>query len=255
MVYTSNFTTGIGSDTTDTQVQWTFPGSGSINQNTDLRSIDIGFDKPLDFESISTQTVQLSQNGNAEANLSVSYDIGTKTIHLSTVEALLASTTYQVTLIGGIGGLRTTAGNALQGGDYIFSFTTGGADSSPFIINRTEVYPTKINIQFSHDVISTDATASDYANSVLNPANYTIKYATGVTLSAVTDPAAIFSGVPSLDLSTASLSYDTLNRELTIMNMPSTLESSTNPLTQNLVGLIASGITNTRGNTLSMNNG
>lgn len=112
-MYTTNFTTGTGSDLTDAQVQWTFPGSGAVNQSTDLRSVDIGFDKPLDFSTISTQTVQLSQNGTAEVNLKVSYDIGTKTIHLSTPNALIANTTYLVTLIGGNKGLRTTSGNEL----------------------------------------------------------------------------------------------------------------------------------------------
>lgn len=227
-----------------------------MNQGIDLGSIDIGFDKPLDFSTVSTQTVQLSQNGTVENSLKVYYDIGAKTIHLSTPGMLIANTTYQVTLAGGTGGIRTTANNALQGGDYVFSFTTGSAGSiAPFAINGSEVYPNKIKVRFSRDVIVTDSTSADYAHSVLNPANYLMKYATGIMLSAASGPEAIFSGARSVDLSGASLSYDTINRELTIMNFSPSLSVSTVVSSQNLLGLIATGVTDTQGNTLSSANG
>lgn len=237
-------------------MKWTFPGSGAVNQGIDLRSIDIGFDKPLDFSTVSTQTVQISQNGTIENNLKVYYDIGAKTIHLSNPTMLIANTTYQVTLAGGTGGIKTTAGNALQSGDYAFSFTTGSAENiAPFAINGSEVYPTKIKVRFSRDVIVTDSTSADYAQSALNPANYFMKYATGVVLANGSDPATIFSGAQSLDLSGASLSYDTLNRELTIMNFSPSLSVSSLADSQNLLGLIVSGVTDTQGNTLSSANG
>ncbi len=255
VVYTSAFTTATGIDTTSTQVQWTLPGSGSVNQSVDLRSIDIGFDKPLDFATVNVQTVQLSQNGTEEANLQVIYDIGTKTIHISTQEPLIANTTYQVNLIGGTGGIRTTTGNNLLGWDYIFSFTTGAAGTNPFVIERVEAYPTKIKVQFSHDVIATEATSADYSNSVLNPLNYTIRYATGVALSAVTNPATIFSWAQVVSLSGANLSYDTLSRELTIMNTSPALVHSSDPMSQNILGLMASWVTDTQGNILSSANG
>lgn len=256
MVYTNSFTTGTGHDSVDAQVKWTFPGSGAVNQSIDLRSIDIGFDKPLDFNTVNARTVQLSQNGVIENNLKVYYDIGAKTVRLSTSNMLIANTIYQVTLAGGTGGIRTIANNTLQGGDYTFSFTTGDASSiAPFAVNGSEIYPKKIKIRFSRDVIVTDATSADYTHSVLNPANYLVKYATGVTISAASGPETIFSGAQSVNLSGASLSYDTINRELTIMNFSPSLSVSSVADRQNLLGIIVSGVTDTQGNSLSSANG
>ena len=82
-----------------------------------------------------------------------------------------------------------------------------------------------------------------------------MKYATGVTLGATSSPETIFGSASTVNLSGSTFSYDSSKRELTIMNFPTSFAISTSTKTQNLVGFIMTGVTDTKGNTLSSTNG
>jgi len=108
------------------------------------------FSKALDAATVTTETFTLVNAGGAVAG-AVSYDAGTRTATFGPYGALAAQTRYTATLTTGI---AETHGIPMAA-DYVWSFTTGDADTTaPTITGRTPA-PDAADVSISVNVVVT----------------------------------------------------------------------------------------------------
>ncbi len=110
-------------DTTAPTVTGFSPGTGAANVATST-TVTVTFSEAMDASTIDSTTVRLL-DGATPVAASVSYNASTNTATLTPAAALANSTAYTITVIGGAGGVKDTAGNALAA-NATSAFTTIG---------------------------------------------------------------------------------------------------------------------------------
>ena len=130
---TWSFTTAAPSgDTTPPTVTAVLPLDGT----TDVAAstvVTATFNEEMDSATIGGSTFELRDAASAPVAAVISYDNGTNTATLTPSAPLATSVTYTASVLGGIGGVTDSAGNALTT-DYSWSFTTAsssGGDTTP----------------------------------------------------------------------------------------------------------------------------
>src|SRR6185503_8272085 len=118
--------TGVPADTTPPTVSSISPAAGAtgVSATTTVRAT---FSEAMTAGSITTATFVLRDSANATVPASVSYNASTRVATLTPAQALGASKTYTARVVGGSGGVKDAAGNALAA-TFISSFTTSSAD-------------------------------------------------------------------------------------------------------------------------------
>ena len=124
--FTWSFTTVVP-DTTPPTVSTVTPanGAGAVSQGTSVTAI---FNETIAPASVTGSSFVLRNAGGNTVAASVSASGSTATLQPSS--PLASSTTYTATLLGGPGGIKDTAGNALAS-DFSWSFTSAAGPTCP----------------------------------------------------------------------------------------------------------------------------
>ena len=115
------FTTSTGPDTTPPTVTATLPASSATGVNP-ANPVTATFSEAMNATTITSSTFELRDPGGTLVPATVSYAANTAT--LTPTNGLTASTGYSAKILGGTGGVKDLAGNALAA-DFTWSFTTG----------------------------------------------------------------------------------------------------------------------------------
>ena len=195
--YTSEFTTGTGSDVAAPSVVGSYPDNLATSVPVNVGAISVGLSKDMDSTTISTSTITLTV-GSTTVNGAVEYRTLERQAFFTPKTALTPNTTYTLTITPGVKGLNGTA----LASAVTRTFTTGGADSIVPAISFINADDFGFAITFSEPVNAAKATdALNWPTSVLNPATYdVIKYGT-----AGFNPASAGTVIP---LTGTTLSYD-----------------------------------------------
>jgi chitodextrinase len=189
----------------------------------------------------STFTVKVKQGNNPPLAAVVSYDPATRTAMLDPNANLSNSTTYTVTVKGGISGVKDSVGNALAS-DFGWNFTTGTLDLTPPTVTLTaptngatisgpvtlsanasdNVAVNHVDFLVNNSVVGTDATspysiswnsasvadgsATIVARAVDNASNTTLSTGATVTVNNTSVDTTITAG-PSGSVNTTSASF------------------------------------------------
>jgi hypothetical protein len=118
--------TGAPADTTRPTITGMSPAAGATGVAT-ATTVRATFSEAMNAASIGAATFVLRDPSNALVPAAVSYNASTRVATLTPAQALTASSTYTATVVGGSGGVKDLAGNALAV-NYAASFTTAAAD-------------------------------------------------------------------------------------------------------------------------------
>ena len=105
------FTATAPTDTTPPTVTSTSPANGATNFPTSA-AVTVTFSEAIDPATISSSTVKLL-DGSSPVAASVSYNAANRTVTITPNGALTNSKTYTISILGGAGGVKDLAGNAL----------------------------------------------------------------------------------------------------------------------------------------------
>ena len=171
------FSTSSGSDVTPPTVTSVSPLSGATGVSINT-TVTANFSEALSSSTVTSSTFQLRDALNNLITATVS--TASNVITLAPSSALVGSTTYTATIIGGASGVKDLAGNALVN-NYSWSFTSASVDVTPPTV--TSVSPisgatgvsvsTTVVANFSESVSNSSVTGStfqlrDAANILIN---------------------------------------------------------------------------------------
>ena len=192
---TIDFTVNSTVDSTGPRVIGSVPMASATAVPVGSTTIMISTDDALDSTTVTSSTVKLYQGSNV-IPVSVSYNPGAKQIILTSSSAADADTVYTVKLSAASANpaVKNVSDIALQDTDgsannsYEFSFTTGGADSTPPELIAARATQRNLAVTFSEPVSETDAE---------NLSKWTLQSPTGtaVTLSALSGSTATYDPV------------------------------------------------------------
>ncbi|MCU0379586.1 MAG: DUF4082 domain-containing protein [Chitinophagaceae bacterium] len=146
------FTESTQGDQTAPTVTSTSPASGATGVSQGV-TISAFFSESLSASTVNGTNVFI-RNGATAVPATVGYTSGSQQLTLAPSSALLAGTTYTVTLKGGASGIKDAAGNALAA-DYTWSFTTATVPVQPGICPCT-VFNTSQAVQPTSSVAKND---------------------------------------------------------------------------------------------------
>jgi LmbE family N-acetylglucosaminyl deacetylase len=177
----SNFSwsfTTLTPDTTPPTVVSVTPANGAANVSLGT-SVSATFSEGIQAASVTGTTFVLrNANGNA-VTASVSASGATATLQPST--SLQPGTTYTGTLVGGSGGIKDSAGNAL-GSDFTWSFTTVVPDTTPPTVSARTPAAGAVNVSLGTSVSATFS--EPIAPASVTTASFVLRDAGGNTVSA-----------------------------------------------------------------------
>lgn len=144
-------------DTVAPTVTSTVPTSGATGVSP-AANITAVFSEGMNAATItsSTFTIKIKQGNNPLLAATVAYDPATRTATLDPNANLSNSTTYTVTVKGGVSGVKDSVGNALAS-DFSWNFTTGVQDLTPPTVTLT----TPANGTTVSGTVTLSANASD----------------------------------------------------------------------------------------------
>lgn len=116
------FSTGAVSDVTAPQVSSVVPANNATGISLSTVAA-VTFNEAMNIASVSGSTIELRTAAGVLVPSSVSYDAASRTATVTPAAALSTSTTYRITVKGGVNGVKDVAGNALAA-DFSASFAT-----------------------------------------------------------------------------------------------------------------------------------
>lgn len=134
---------------------------------------EFGANEPLDLDTISTTNITMYRGATA-ASVVVSYDPSKNSIFVAPVSSLAPSTAYTVTFGAGV---KDQAGNAIT--PVTYSYTTGSGDSVAPSLREARCDDYKCRMVFTEPMNHDTQADAHWANSVTNPANWTITKVSG----------------------------------------------------------------------------
>ncbi|RLF08340.1 MAG: hypothetical protein DRJ60_00620, partial [Thermoprotei archaeon] len=206
IVFRSHFTTGSTLDTTGPTIVGTKPQDGATGVPINKGKVIIQFSEGMNPSTVNANTVKLKRGSNVVSSI-VEYDPIEKSAKIIPLSLLATESQYTIYVKGGTGGVEDLAGNTLDAHpaddtktDFSNSFTTSNQTDNlaPTIISANGD-EWSLAITFSELMNSSKPGESKFSASVLNPANYTLKWG---------DPNTVDSNGTLIDLSGKNFSYD-----------------------------------------------
>ncbi|MCD6167048.1 carboxypeptidase regulatory-like domain-containing protein, partial [bacterium] len=206
IVFRSHFTTGSTLDTTGPTIVGTKPQDGAVDVPINKGKVIIQFSEAMNPSTVNANTVKLKRGSNVVSSI-VEYDPIEKSAKIIPLSLLATGAQYTIYVKGGTGGVEDLAGNTLDAHpaddtktDFSNSFTTSNQtdDLAPTIISANGD-EWSLAITFSEPMNSAKPGESKFSASVLNPANYTLKWG---------EPDTVASNGESINLSGKNFSYE-----------------------------------------------
>jgi len=122
--YAWTFSTGATPDVTPPTVLTVVPASSATGVVI-TKSVTATFSEDMNPLTVTTATILVTGNGLAVPGGTVVYNAVTRTATFTPTTTLASSTVYSVQILGGAGGVKDVAGNALASA-FAWSFATGG---------------------------------------------------------------------------------------------------------------------------------
>ncbi|HEY4308987.1 MAG TPA: Ig-like domain-containing protein [Pirellulales bacterium] len=191
--------------------------------------VTVTFSEPLNTASVTSSTLQLRDSNNNLVATAISYDSSAKSATLVPTSPLANGMTYMLTIVGGSGGIKDLAGNALAT-NIFSSFTTVAlppTDTTP---------PTVISV-----------TPAGASTGVATSANVTATFSEALTAASVSGSTFQLRDVNS-NLIAATVSYNASTKTATL--------TPTSPLANSMTYMLAivggaSGVKDLAGNALA----
>lgn len=172
-MYSADFRTGTGSDSTAPTITGSYPAAGATGVSVSVGAVGVSFSLDADPSTITTETVYLSV-GSTHVNGSVEYRPLERRAVFTPRTALSPGTTYTLNVSTDVTALNGTAlGSALAR-----TFTTGAADTASPELRFMNADDRGISLTFSEPMNAASLLdTTNWARSVLNPEVYNvIKY-------------------------------------------------------------------------------
>jgi Domain of unknown function (DUF4082)/Bacterial Ig-like domain len=174
------------------------PAIGATGVST-ATVVSATFSEAMTAASISTATFVLRNAASTAVQASVSYNAWTRISTLRPAQALAPSTTYTAMIVGGSGGVKDLAGNAMVG-NYAASFTTAAApaptpaaisifpaSAAPTSFATSDASSVELGVKFRSDVAGTVTGVRFYKGSGTTGTHTgTLWSSTGTKLATVT---------------------------------------------------------------------
>jgi len=203
VMYKSDFNTGSSTDTTAPTVNGTIPAASATGVSP-TAPIVVVFSEAIDPSTITDSSLSVKLGSSVLAG-NLTYDTTSWKATFVPTYALTATSTYTITITTDV---KDLAGRPLVLLQQVF--TTGSADTSLPAVLSAQANEFALKVSFSKPMLSVTASDSNYASSVLKPANYSIR---------VVFPAGDISSTLSLP-ATATLTYDPASRSAAINGLP-----------------------------------
>ncbi len=203
-----------GSDSAAPTILGTWPTSGQTEISTSPGSISIQVSEAADPNTVNSNVIFLKKGGSTSVEAYLDYDPYTKTIFLTPQNLLSTNTSYTIQVTGGASGLKDAVGNPLAT-TYTSNFTTSATgDTTPPAIMYANGDEFAIAITFNEQMNHAEQTDTvNYPTSVLNPANYIIKYGDPLTVSVTGTPIELGSA------GSATFTYNEMEKTVHIENL------------------------------------
>ncbi|WGV27942.1 DUF4082 domain-containing protein [Halotia branconii] len=221
------FTTATTSDTTPPTISSTTPSNGATGVSNGT-SVTVTFSEAMDSATINGSTFELRRANNTLVSANVTYNTANRIATLIPSSSLTASTTYTATIKGGTTGVKDQAGNALAA-NYIWSFTTASADTTPPTVSSTTPSNGATGVSNGISITATFNEAMDSAT--VNSSTFELRGANNALVS-------------------ANVTYNTANRTVTLV--PSSSLAAATTYTATVKGG-TSGVKDQAGNALAAN--
>ncbi len=214
--FRSNFEVGANTlpDTTKPTVVGTWPVNNDTSIAVNPGVLTIQFSEGMDPSTVNADTITLTR-GTTQVTGSVSYDPLSRSASFIPNVALSPSTSYALTITGSATATSTSVtdivGNPLAANDVVNFTTTSAADTQAPQIMFANGDDFAVAVTFNEPMNSAKITDStNWPHSVLNPANYILKYG---------DPGTATSTWTSINIATSTLLYDGTSNTATIKDL------------------------------------
>ncbi|MEA3463758.1 MAG: Ig-like domain-containing protein [Patescibacteria group bacterium] len=207
--YQSGFEVGTSSDTTPPTVLGSWPANGDTGIDVNPGMMTIQFSEGMDPSTINSNTITLKR-GTSAVTGNISYDPMSQSASFSPSVVLATNTDYTLTVTVNV---TDSVGNAIDSNEVIIFTTTDAGDTTDPSIMFANGDEYGVAITFSESMNSANvADTANYGTSVLNPANYVIKWG---------DPSTVATSGTVIDLADvdAKFKYDGMGNTVMIDNL------------------------------------
>jgi len=172
------------SSATDSTAPTLYPSLASGATAVPVNQVfEFGASEQLDFNTVNTTNITVYRGATA-ATVGVSYDPGKNSVFVAPISALAPNTAYTITFSPSVTDL---AGNGVATTTY--SYTTGSGDSVKPSLREARCDDYKCRMVFTEPMNRDTQADTNWANSAVNPANWTITKVSGsVNISVVGKP-------------------------------------------------------------------
>ena len=210
-----------GNDSTPPSILGTWPSSGDTNISVNPGSLIVQFSEAINPSTIQSNTISLSR-GTSNIEGEINYDSQANSLYFIPTKALTPNTIHSFNIEGTSSGLTDMVGNALASSTSIIFTTSSDNDSTAPSIMFSNGDDYGIAITFSESMNAAKITDSqNWSTSVLNPANYNIKWG---------DTATVNTSGTTIDFANTNttFSYNSLTNTVLIDNLGLTPSTTTN---------------------------
>ena len=207
--YWSEFEVGSNSDATAPTVIGSWPANSATGISVNPGMMTIQFSEGMDPSTINSNTITLKR-GTSAVTGNMNYDPMSQSASFSPSVVLAVNTDYTLTVTTGV---KDAVGNAFDSNNVIIFTTENVGDTTDPAIMFANGDEYGVAITFSESMNSASvADATGYLTSVLNPANYVIKWG---------DPSTVAASGTVIDLSAvgAKFQYDGMSNTVMIDNL------------------------------------
>ena len=174
--YKSNFDVGSAVDTSPPTILGTWPIDNETGVPVNPGVLNIQFSESLNPSTVNSNTITLKR-GSSFVTSNVNYDSNSQSVSLTPATVLATGVDYTLTVTGSTTGITDLSGNTMPA-SAVVTFTTsslGDTTNPELIFANGDDY--SVAVTFSEAMQSAPVTdASNWANSVLNPQNYVLKW-------------------------------------------------------------------------------
>ncbi|MCK5416049.1 carboxypeptidase regulatory-like domain-containing protein [Candidatus Parcubacteria bacterium] len=206
--YKSSFDVGSNVDVDAPTILGTWPINNETGVPVNPGALNIQFSESLDPSTVNSNTITLKR-GSSLVTSNVNYDSNSQSVSLTPSTVLATGVDYTLTVIGSSTGITDLSGNTMPASVLVVFTTSSSGDTVAPVLMFANGDDYGIAVTFSEAMQSAPVTdTSNWANSVLNPQNYILKWG---------DPATVAAAGTVVDLVAANSQFNYKAEDNTVM--------------------------------------